>query len=151
MKTRCILLAATEDCNILVFDPRDFRRTSGCNRIISGHFDCVNIIKPLPHNSNQFLSGSGLCKQTRFFFFSIIRKRVLDDTTVRLFDVRKTNEAVKTFFGHTSWVKNIEIINNDCFISSAFDGTIRKWFFRECNGNSPSSSFLKKKKTFRNI
>jgi WD40 repeat protein len=52
---------------------------------------------------------------------------MVDDATIRLFDLRKSNRAQKTFYGHTGWVKNVELIGNSCFLSASFDGTIRKW------------------------
>jgi WD40 repeat protein len=66
-----------------------------------------------------------------------------DDTTVKLFDLRKLS-CLKTFYGHrgkiiyfskaindlVGWVKNLELISGEptkSFLSASFDGTIRYW------------------------
>jgi WD40 repeat protein len=51
-----------------------------------------------------------------------------DDNTIKMFDVRKRS-CVKTYHGHSHWVKNVEILrtNPQIFVTSAFDGTIRVW------------------------
>lgn len=51
-----------------------------------------------------------------------------DDTTVALWDTRYLKHNVRTFHGHSNWVKNIEYDSKQgILVTSGFDGCIYTW------------------------
>jgi len=51
-----------------------------------------------------------------------------DDSSIKLWDIRNTNENIKTLTGHTGWVKNMNFNSSTKqLITSAFDETLRLW------------------------
>ena len=99
-----ILIAACENCCLQVYDPRKLSKT---HEIIQAHNGCVNCIKFL--DSKTFATGS-------------------DDKTIRIWDLRRTNEPLHVLKGHKGWVKNIEYDENaGLLVSSSFDQIIRTW------------------------
>lgn len=63
-----------------------------------------------------------------------------DDRTLQLWDLRKCNKAVRIYQGHRGWIKNIEKFDENTILTSAFDGTVRRWNieqpFQHGNGNN---------------
>jgi len=99
-----ILAAACEKKNILIFDPL---RREVVHSLNDAHTDCVNCIRFL--DQRTFASCS-------------------DDTSVVLWDVRNLKHRVRTFKGHSNWVKNIEYNSRDSLlVTSGFDGAIHTW------------------------
>ena len=51
-----------------------------------------------------------------------------DDTTVALWDARYLKQKIRTFHGHSNWVKNIEYASGlGLLVTSGFDGSIFTW------------------------
>lgn len=51
-----------------------------------------------------------------------------DDCTVALWDLRNLRGKVRTFKGHSNWVKNIEYAPADhALVTSGFDGAVYQW------------------------
>lgn len=99
-----LLVAACEGRQILLYDSGNQRLV---HEVENAHYNCVNCIKFLSHNS--FATGS-------------------DDSLINLWDVRNLRKPTKVLSGHTSWVKNIEWSEREkLMVTTAFDGTIRAW------------------------
>ncbi|XP_071441141.1 DDB1- and CUL4-associated factor 10 homolog [Hetaerina americana] len=99
-----LLVAACEKKSILMFDPL-------CRRLIhsinNAHRDCVNCVRFL--DSRVFATCS-------------------DDSTVALWDARNLKSRIRTLYGHSNWVKNIEFsAREDLLVTSGFDGSIYTW------------------------
>lgn len=103
--------AVTQDCRVLLCDPRAGGAKGITTLVENAHDNCVNVIKWI--EGDIFATGS-------------------DDTTLKLFDLR-TRKCVKTMNGHTGWVKNIEVLKHSpgLLVSTSFDGTIRKWDLKQ--------------------
>jgi WD40 repeat protein len=55
-----------------------------------------------------------------------------DDMKIKLWDLRQLKSEVRTFNGHTSWVKNVEFASNKGWLmSSAFDHNVFAWDINE--------------------
>uniref|UniRef100_A0A915L228 Uncharacterized protein n=1 Tax=Romanomermis culicivorax TaxID=13658 RepID=A0A915L228_ROMCU len=105
-----ILAAAMERRNISLFDPLNHGRITS---ISEAHHDCINTIKFL--DTRLFASGS-------------------DDKLVKLWDIRFPTSAVRTFGGHTNWVKNVDYDQKNGFLlSSGFDGHVYAWDINHYN------------------
>lgn len=51
-----------------------------------------------------------------------------DDSTVALWDARNLKSSIRTLYGHSNWVKNIEYSQQDgLLVTSGFDGSIYTW------------------------
>lgn len=51
-----------------------------------------------------------------------------DDSTVALWDARNLKQQIRSFKGHSNWVKNIEYSTTDrLLLTSGFDGSIYTW------------------------
>ncbi|XP_046383113.1 DDB1- and CUL4-associated factor 10 isoform X2 [Ischnura elegans] len=51
-----------------------------------------------------------------------------DDSTVALWDARNLKSRIRTLYGHSNWVKNIEFSSReDLLVTSGFDGSIYTW------------------------
>lgn len=99
-----LLVAACEKRSVLVFDPLTYKEI---HAVENAHDDCVNCVKFL--DSRTFATCS-------------------DDFTVALWDARNLSQKVRTFKGHTNWVKNIEYCPQDgLLVTSGFDGNVLTW------------------------
>ena len=102
-----MLVAATENKNLLIFDPHNHKLLHKTK----AHSSCVNYVKFL--DSRMFASCS-------------------DDSTIALWDIRNLNKKLKQLSGHTNWVKNIEYDNEKgLLVSSGYDGQIIVWDINE--------------------
>ncbi|KAL3192860.1 hypothetical protein MRX96_058382 [Rhipicephalus microplus] len=107
-----ILVAATEGKSILMFDPLSRRLT---REVKNAHADCVNNARFL--DSRTFATCS-------------------DDTTVALWDVRNMRRQIRSFIGHSNWVKNIEYASAEkLLVTSGFDGSIHTWDINKFSEN----------------
>ncbi|XP_063831649.1 DDB1- and CUL4-associated factor 10 homolog [Ostrinia nubilalis] len=99
-----LLVAACEKKCIQIFDPLNHKRI---HSVHGAHSDCVNCVK--------FLDG-------RMF------ATCSDDTTIALWDVRNLKKKIRSLFGHSNWVKNIEFSFKDkLLVTSGLDGSIYTW------------------------
>ncbi|KAL0819506.1 hypothetical protein ABMA28_007605 [Loxostege sticticalis] len=99
-----LLVAACEKKCIQIFDPLTHQRI---HSVHGAHSDCVNCVK--------FLDG-------RMF------ATCSDDTTIALWDVRNLKKKIRSLFGHSNWVKNIEFSFKDkLLVTSGLDGSIYTW------------------------
>ncbi|RWS23083.1 hypothetical protein B4U80_05791 [Leptotrombidium deliense] len=109
-----LLLAATENKSILVFDPLNHRLIRQIN---SAHEDSVNYVKFL--DSRIFASCS-------------------DDSTIAIWDIRNCKQKLRLLRGHSYWVKNIEYDSaKGLLLSSGYDGCVYVW---EINKYSDSAN-----------
>jgi len=107
-----ILAAACEKKCILIFDPVS-RKLVG--NLENAHTDCVNCIRFL--DDRTFATCS-------------------DDTTVALWDARNLKSKVRSFHGHSNWVKNIEYHSvTSQLVTSGFDGAIYSWDINKYSEN----------------
>ncbi|XP_078051832.1 DDB1- and CUL4-associated factor 10 homolog isoform X2 [Augochlora pura] len=108
-----LLLAACERKTILMFDPL---RRRLIHAIENAHDDCVNCVRFL--DQRMFATCS-------------------DDSTVALWDARNLKQRIRTLYGHTNWVKNIEYSPKDSLLlTSGFDGSIYTWDINTFTENS---------------
>uniref|UniRef100_A0A0K8TEF6 Uncharacterized protein n=1 Tax=Lygus hesperus TaxID=30085 RepID=A0A0K8TEF6_LYGHE len=99
-----LLVAACEKRSILMFDPLSRQLL---HSVDNAHYDCVNCVRFL--DSRVFATCS-------------------DDSTVALWDARNLKTRIRTLYGHSNWVKNIEFSQNDgLLVTSGFDGSIYTW------------------------
>ncbi|CAB0012685.1 unnamed protein product [Nesidiocoris tenuis] len=99
-----LLVAACEKRSILMFDPLSRKLL---HSVDNAHYDCVNCVRFL--DSRVFATCS-------------------DDSTVALWDARNLKTRIRTLYGHSNWVKNIEFSQNDgLLVTSGFDGSIYTW------------------------
>ncbi|XP_033123827.1 DDB1- and CUL4-associated factor 10-like isoform X2 [Anneissia japonica] len=99
-----MVVAACERRAMALFDPLTSRTI--CS-VQNAHTDCVNCITFF--DSRTFASGS-------------------DDNTIALWDIRNLKSKVRSFQGHTNWVKSIEYCPaSQLMISSAFDDNVLLW------------------------
>ncbi|XP_071946847.1 DDB1- and CUL4-associated factor 10-like [Antedon mediterranea] len=99
-----VLVAACERRAMILFDPLTARPI--CN-VKNAHTDCVNCVTFF--DDRTFASGS-------------------DDNTIALWDIRNTKSKVRSFEGHTNWVKSIEFHRpTNQMVSSGFDGSVLLW------------------------
>ncbi|RWS02341.1 DDB1- and CUL4-associated factor 10-like isoform X2, partial [Dinothrombium tinctorium] len=111
-----LLLAATENKSILVFDPLNHRLI---RQIDSAHEDAVNYVKFL--DSRLFASCS-------------------DDSTIALWDIRNCRNKLRLLRGHSYWVKNIEYDNRKgLLLSSGYDGCVNIWEINKYNNTMNNS------------
>ena len=100
-----ILFAGSADKNIYTFDPNTGKATGGIKQAHNG-----NIVSTCYIKDYQFVSGS-------------------DDSTIALWDLRKSTEAVNVLQGHGSSIRELAYNENigDMLLSSSLDSTIRYW------------------------
>ncbi|XP_076164968.1 DDB1- and CUL4-associated factor 10 isoform X2 [Ptiloglossa arizonensis] len=108
-----LLMAACEKKTVLMFDPL---RRSLIHTIEDAHDDCVNCVRFL--DQRMFATCS-------------------DDSTVALWDARNLKQRIRTLYGHSNWVKNIEYSPKDSLLlTSGFDGSIYTWDINTFTENS---------------
>ena len=62
-----------------------------------------------------------------------------DDTAVALWDLRYLKHNIRTFRGHSNWVKNIEYAaDQGLLLTSGFDGCIYTWNINRYHIYSPT-------------
>ncbi|KAK7109125.1 DDB1- and CUL4-associated factor 10 homolog [Littorina saxatilis] len=99
-----VLVAACEGKSFLVFDPVNYRLINAREK---AHNDCVNCVRFL--DTRSFVTCS-------------------DDTSVILWDLRFLKNSVRSFLGHSNWVKNIEYASSlGLLVTSGFDGAVYTW------------------------
>lgn len=99
-----LLVAACEERSILIHDASNQKIIK---TISDAHLNCVNCVRFI--KNNHFVTCS-------------------DDTSIKIWDLRRTTECVTTLYGHSSWVKNIEYCEDkNILVTSAFDGSINAW------------------------
>ncbi|KAK3915807.1 DDB1- and CUL4-associated factor 10-like protein [Frankliniella fusca] len=99
-----LLVAACEKRSFLMFDALSQKQV---HVVENAHRDCVNCVRFL--DSRTFVTCS-------------------DDSTVALWDARNLKSSIRTLYGHSNWVKNIEYSQNDgLLVTSGFDGSIYTW------------------------
>ncbi|XP_074643304.1 DDB1- and CUL4-associated factor 10 homolog isoform X2 [Tubulanus polymorphus] len=102
--SRSIMVAACERKSFLLFDPLNGKLIGHKN---NAHNDCVNCVRFL--DSRIFATCS-------------------DDTTISVWDVRYLRHKIRTLYGHSNWVKNIEYADDaGLLLTSGFDGSIYTW------------------------
>ncbi|XP_065351637.1 DDB1- and CUL4-associated factor 10 homolog isoform X1 [Cloeon dipterum] len=115
------LVSACEKKSVLVFDCVSRKQVLALRE---AHTDCVNAI--------TFLDDQ------RFFSCS-------DDTTVALWDLRSSREPLCRLRGHTSWVKNVEVIpSQGVVLSSGFDWKLICWDINKISGDDCVNTTLLK-------
>lgn len=103
-KDGSVLGVACERKSVLLFDPFSGKMVAHKN---NAHTDCVNCVKFL--DNRLFATCS-------------------DDTAVALWDLRYLKHNIRTFRGHSNWVKNIEYAaDQGLLLTSGFDGCIYTW------------------------
>lgn len=108
----CLLLAATENKNILIFSSNTHSLE---NEITNGHKSCVNLVKFL--DSRIFVTCS-------------------DDNTIAVWDLRNTSNKIKSLNGHKNWVKSVEYDSSKgILLSSAYDQCVLKWDINSSSNN----------------
>ncbi|XP_056641405.1 DDB1- and CUL4-associated factor 10 homolog [Diorhabda sublineata] len=115
-----LLVAACEGKQVITIDAASQKLI---NTIPDAHQNCVNCVRFL--NDKHFATCS-------------------DDTSIKIWDIRKLKYCMKTLHGHSNWVKNIEWSEKDnVMVTSAFDGSIYAW-----NLKSPNESNMMYDKVF---
>lgn len=67
-----------------------------------------------------------------------------DDTTIALWDIRCLRDRLKTFNGHSRWVKNVELSpDRQRLVTSAFDGAVYLWDINRYSDTGEDSNFKK--------
>ncbi|XP_059469759.1 DDB1- and CUL4-associated factor 10 homolog isoform X2 [Neocloeon triangulifer] len=115
------LVAACEKQTVLVLDSVSRKQVLALRE---AHSDCVN--------------GVTFLDDRCFFSFS-------DDTTVALWDLRTPREPLCRLRGHSSWVKNVEVLpSKGLVLSSGFDCKIVCWDINKLVEDScPHTTLLK--------
>uniref|UniRef100_A0A1B6DY69 Uncharacterized protein n=1 Tax=Clastoptera arizonana TaxID=38151 RepID=A0A1B6DY69_9HEMI len=113
-----LMVAACERRSVLLFDPITHKLA---HAIPDAHDNCVNGAKFL--DDRVFATCS-------------------DDKSVVLWDARNLSSRVRTFIGHTNWVKNIEYFESKkLLVTSAFDGCVFAWDVNSCADNKYTKLF----------
>ncbi|KAJ8933926.1 hypothetical protein NQ314_013682 [Rhamnusium bicolor] len=108
-----LLVAACEGKQVLLFDTAN---QNLINSVDNAHQNCVNCVRFL--NDKHFATCS-------------------DDTSIKIWDIRKIKSSIRTLHGHSNWVKNIEWSEkDDVMVTSAFDGSIYAWNLRSPTENN---------------
>ncbi|CAH1170514.1 unnamed protein product [Phaedon cochleariae] len=115
-----LLVSACEGKQVLLFDASNQKLIS---KVENAHRNCVNCVRFL--NDKHFATCS-------------------DDTSIKIWDIRKVQSCIQTLHGHSNWVKNIEWSEKDnVMVTSAFDGSIYAW-----NLKTPNESNMMYDKVF---
>merc|ERR1712232_168734 len=103
---------ASADGTVKIFDPRDDLLGDAVSTIEEVHA-AGNVCQALWRSSTEILSCG-------------------DDCCIKRWDIRKTNEPISNYLGHTSMVKAIAMTSDGRFLASgATDGSIRVWLADE--------------------
>lgn len=130
-----LLMAACEKKTVLMFDPL---RRSLIHTIEDAHDDCVNCVRCVQRIYKwYFIHVLILISFCNRFLDQRMFATCSDDSTVALWDARNLKQRIRTLYGHSNWVKNIEYSPKDSLLlTSGFDGSIYTWDINTFTENS---------------
>lgn len=116
-----IFKANCSDCDMLLFDRSYLVATTAQGHLQIYAPERHKLIRRIPHGHSRSINYAKFLDNKTFASCS-------DDTTVALWDLRRSESPVCTLRGHTYLVKNIEYDpHSKRLITSAFDGLINAW------------------------